>query len=41
MVIFYNQNIRTNAHWTYFPDLNLEYHRVLHRLNFAIGTQGY
>lgn len=41
VVKFYDHNIKTNAHWTYFPDPNLEYHRILHRSNFAIGTQGY
>ncbi|HNW43803.1 MAG TPA: FAD-dependent oxidoreductase [Elusimicrobiales bacterium] len=32
----------TAAHWTYFPDLSLPYHRILHRHNFmAEGTRGH
>jgi protoporphyrinogen oxidase len=31
----------TNSHWTYFPDENLPYHRVLYRHNFRKGSRGF
>jgi protoporphyrinogen oxidase len=34
-------NQTTNAHWIYFPDENLPYHRILYRQNFLTGAKGY
>lgn len=34
-------NLDTNAHWIYYPDEQLTYHRILVRHNFAVGSRGY
>lgn len=31
----------TQAHWTYYPDETLSYHRILWRSNFCEGSTGY
>ena len=31
----------TQAHWTYYPDEELSYHRILWRSNFCEGSTGY
>lgn len=36
-----NESIETNAHWTYYPDENIPYHRILWRRNFCEGARGY
>ena len=33
--------IDTDAHWIYYPNLNLPYHRILVRHNFCPGSTGY
>lgn len=41
VVIEYQQReTDTNAHWTYFPDESLPYHRILWRSNFCEGSRG-
>lgn len=40
-VEYYSQRLDTEAHWLYYPDLNLPYHRILVRHNFCIGSEGY
>ncbi len=40
-VTYHASNQPTDAHWTYFPDINLPYHRVLFRHNFISGAKGY
>lgn len=40
--ITYNpKNLDTEAHWIYYPDKELEYHRILVRHNFCEGSKGY
>jgi len=36
-----NRNIDTTAHWIYYPDLEVPYHRVLVRHNFCQSSRGY
>ena len=38
---YYPNMLSTNAHWIYFPALNLSYHRILVRHNFLPGSRGY
>lgn len=38
---YFDQNIDTDCHWIYYPDLNLSYHRVLVRHNFCPNSRGY
>lgn len=38
---YYNNPQDTKAHWTYFPDEKLSYHRKLFRFNFLPGSRGY
>lgn len=33
--------VDTEAHWTYFPDESLDYHRILWRSNFCAGSKGF
>jgi protoporphyrinogen oxidase len=40
-VTYRPDNQATNAHWIYFPDRNLPYHRILYRQNFLTGAKGY
>ncbi len=35
------QNLNTTAHWIYFPDLSIPYHRILVRSNFSANSKGY
>lgn len=35
------QNLDTKAHWIYYPDPELSYHRILVRHNFCPGSSGY
>lgn len=42
VVIEYQQgSVETNAHWTYYPDEKIPYHRILWRSNFCAGSKGY
>lgn len=40
-VKYVNQNIPTEAHWIYYPDPELTYHRILVRHNFLPNSKGY
>ena len=35
------ENLDTEAHWIYYPDPELSYHRILVRHNFCPGSEGY
>lgn len=35
------QDLNTRAHWIYYPDEKLPYHRILVRHNFCTGSRGY
>ena len=35
------ENMDTKAHWIYYPDPKLSYHRILVRHNFCPGSKGY
>ncbi|HOO27265.1 MAG TPA: FAD-dependent oxidoreductase, partial [Lachnospiraceae bacterium] len=41
VIEYYPENLATKAHWIYYPDLQLSYHRILVRHNFCPGTDGY
>lgn len=36
-----DDNLDTKAHWIYYPDPSLMYHRILVRHNFCPGSKGY
>ncbi|MFL0194642.1 protoporphyrinogen/coproporphyrinogen oxidase [Clostridium sp. WILCCON 0269] len=38
---YYEQNLDTTAHWIYYPDCKLPYHRILVRHNFCPNSKGY
>ena len=38
---YFPQKIDTEAHWIYFPDKKLPYHRILCRSNFSTDARGY
>lgn len=38
---YFNKNLNTKAHWIYYPNLKLDYHRVLVRHNFCPNSRGY
>lgn len=38
---YFDTNMDTKAHWIYYPDPNLAYHRVLVRSNFCPESKGY
>lgn len=40
-VHYYSQNTNSRAHWTYVPDENISYHRILHRHNFCKNSRGF
>lgn len=40
-VTYYSDKIDTNAHWIYYPNLELPYHRILVRSNFCENSRGY
>ena len=41
VIEYRNEETRTDAHWTYYPDETLSYHRILWRSNFCEGSRGY
>lgn len=41
VISYVNLNLDTDAHWIYYPDEELSYHRILVRHNFALGSKGY
>lgn len=40
-VEYFSNNLDTEAHWIYYPDLKLPYHRILVRKNFCPESRGY
>lgn len=38
---YYAETIFTDASWAYFPDRELEYHRIMYRTTFCPGSRGY
>lgn len=38
---YFAQDLDTSAHWIYYPDPALAYHRILVRHNFCTGSRGY
>lgn len=38
---YYKENLDTDAHWIYYPDNELPYHRILVRHNFCPCSRGY
>lgn len=38
---YYSEIINTKAHWIYYPNLDLSYHRALFQSNFAKNGKGY
>lgn len=38
---YFRNNLNTNAHWIYYPDKDIPFHRILIRKNFSIGAKGY
>ena len=40
-VEYFPENIDSKAHWIYYPDPELPYHRILLRHNFCPGSRGY
>ncbi|MCR5108777.1 MAG: NAD(P)-binding protein [Lachnospiraceae bacterium] len=41
VIEYINENMDTKAHWIYYPDPELTYHRKLIRHNFCRGSKGY
>ncbi len=41
VITYQNENLDTDAHWIYYPDLTLPYHRILVRHNFCPNSKGY
>ena len=37
---YFEKAVETSAHWIYYPDLALPYHRILVRSNFCTGSRG-
>lgn len=38
---YQEENLDTSAHWIYYPDIKLSYHRILVRHNFCPNSKGY
>lgn len=38
---YFSDKMNTDAHWIYYPDLKLPYHRILVRHNFCLDSRGY
>ena len=38
---YFSENMDTKAHWTYYPEEEKDYHRILVRHNFCPGSRGY
>ncbi|MBO4902814.1 MAG: FAD-dependent oxidoreductase [Lachnospiraceae bacterium] len=41
VITYYPEHMDTPAHWIYYPDPALSYHRILVRHNFCPGSKGY
>lgn len=40
-ITYVPENLKTEAHWIYYPDMELDYHRILVRSNFCPNSKGY
>lgn len=40
-ITYFNENINTDSHWTYFPEESIPYHRILYRHNFCTNSRGH
>ncbi len=40
-ITYKEETMDTKAHWIYYPDLSIDYHRILVRSNFCTGSKGY
>lgn len=40
-ITYIGENLNTDAHWIYYPGLDIDYHRILVRSNFCPGSKGY
>lgn len=40
-VRYFSENMDTDAHWIYYPNVELPYHRILVRSNFSPDSRGY
>ncbi len=38
---YFSKHLETKAHWIYYPDPELQYHRILVRHNFCPGSKGF
>lgn len=38
---YHSENLDTKAHWIYYPDASISYHRILVRHNFCPNSKGY
>lgn len=38
---YFDQKMESDAHWIYYPDKKLDYHRILVRHNFCPNSKGY
>lgn len=38
---YYDEDIKTKAHWIYYPEESYEFHRILVRSNFCRNSKGY
>jgi len=38
---YFAENLESEAHWIYYPNTELSYHRILVRHNFCLGSRGY
>lgn len=41
VIEYQDKEVKTDAHWTYYPDEALDYHRILWRKNFCGNSKGY
>lgn len=41
VVKYYKDTVKTDASWAYFPDDQLEFHRIMYRSTFCKGARGY
>ena len=41
VIEYVGENLDTEAQWIYYPDLSLDYHRILVRHNFCPNSKGY
>jgi len=41
LVEYFDSNLNTDAHWLYYPNLDLSFHRALARHNFCFNSKGH